>query len=156
MALELKSPDFENGKTIPAEFTCDGEDASPALQWSGAPEQTKSFALIMDDPDAPMGDWVHWVVYDIPASELMFPKGRPKSEMLNNGAKQGIQSFRAIGYGGPCPPPGRAHRYLFRLYALDAMLDLDPGASKEQVEEAMKGHILASSELMGLYGRSRR
>ena len=153
MALEITSTAFQNGQDIPAQYTCEGSDASPPLSWNGAPAQTKSFALIMDDPDAPMGTWVHWVVYDIPSTDSGLEAGVPKSKTLPSGAKQGITSFRSIGYGGPCPPPGPKHRYLFKLYALDSTLGLPPGKSKADVERAMKGHVLADAQLMGLYGR---
>ena len=154
-ALEIQSPDFQDGKPIPVDFTCDGANLSPELIWSNAPEKTQSFALIMDDPDAPMGTWVHWVVYDIPTTETGLAAGVGKSETLDNGAKQGTNSFRTIGYGGPCPPPGPPHRYFFKLYALDGMLNLPPGKSKAELEKAMQGHILVYAKLTGTYGRSR-
>jgi hypothetical protein len=153
MSLKLISAAFEPGGTIPKKFTCDGPDASPALAWSGAPAGTQSFALIMDDPDAPVGTWVHWVLYDLPAGTRELAEGVAKQEELPGGARQGRNDFRRIGYGGPCPPAGPAHRYFFKLYALDAKLSLKPGATKDEVEKAMKGHILAQSELMGRYGR---
>jgi hypothetical protein len=138
---------------IPKQFTCDGTDVSPALEWSGAPENTKSFSLIADDPDAPVGTWVHWVLYDLPADAKQLAEGVPKDEQLANGARQGRSDFRRMGYGGPCPPPGPAHRYFFKLYALDAQLNLKAGASKADVEKAMAGHILAQASLMGRYQR---
>jgi Raf kinase inhibitor-like YbhB/YbcL family protein len=153
MSFKLTSSAFENGATIPKQFTCDGTDLSPALEWSGAPEKTKSFSLIVDDPDAPVGTWVHWVLYDLPADAKQLGEGVAKEEQLANGAQQGRNDFRRIGYGGPCPPAGPAHRYFFKLYALDAMLNLKAGASKADVEKAMAGHVLAQAALMGRYKR---
>ena len=152
-SLELSSDAFDAGGRIPARFTGQGEDISPALAWSGAPEGTKSFALIMDDPDAPMGTWVHWVIYNIPGSSTGLGEDVPLDEVLGDGARQGTNSFRRIGYGGPNPPPGPAHRYIFTLYALDAELDIAPGAEKREVLAAMKGHILAQASLKGTFGR---
>lgn len=153
MSFKLSTTAFEPGGMIPKQFTCDGPDLSPALEWSGAPANTRSFSLIMDDPDAPVGTWVHWVVYDLPADTKQLGEGAPKDEQLLNGARQGRNDFRRIGYGGPCPPPGPAHRYFFKLYALDAQLNLKAGASKAEVEKAMAGHILAQASLMGRYQR---
>ena len=153
MSLELASTVFQPGGTIPKKFTCDGPDVSPALAWSDAPAGTQSFALIMDDPDAPVGTWVHWVLYDLPAETHELAEGVAKQEELPDGARQGRNDFRRIGYGGPCPPPGPAHRYFFKLYALDQKLGLTARATKADVEKAMKGHILAQGELMGRYGR---
>jgi Raf kinase inhibitor-like YbhB/YbcL family protein len=153
MTLELTSPVFEDGGMIPSKFTCDGVDVSPLLEWSGVPEGTKSLALICDDPDAPIGTWVHWVLYDLPADTVSLPEGVPTHETIENGALQGKNDFKRIGYGGPCPPPGKPHRYFFKLYALDRELDLEPGASKKDLEKAMKGHILAEGQLMGRYKR---
>jgi len=153
MALNLKSPDFTSGGTIPKQFTCDGQDVSPAFEWGEAPKGTKSFALIADDPDAPAGTWVHWVLFDLPANARSLPQNFPKQEQAADGTRQGRNDFRKIGYGGPCPPPGTPHRYFFKLYALDAKLNLKPGAAKKDVESAMHGHILAQGEWMGCYGR---
>jgi len=153
MSFNLTSTAFTAGGTIPKKFTCDSSDASPALAWTDPPAATKSLALIMDDPDAPVGTWVHWVLYDLPPSARELPEGVPKQEELPNGARQGRNDFRKIGYGGPCPPHGPAHRYFFKLYALDAKLNLKPGATKADVEKAMKGHILAQAELMARYQR---
>jgi len=153
MALKLTSTAFSPGGTIPRKFTCDGPDVSPALAWTDAPSDTQSFSLIMDDPDAPVGTWVHWALYDLPASARELPEGVPKEKELSNGGRQGRNDFRKIGYGGPCPPPGPAHRYFFKLYALDAKVGLNPGATKAELEKAMKGHTLAQTELMGRYGR---
>jgi len=153
MNFKLSSTFFVPGGMIPKQFTCDGTDLSPALEWSGAPENTRSFSLIADDPDAPVGTWVHWVLYDLPADAKELAEGVPKDEQLSNGARQGRNDFRRIGYGGPCPPPGPAHRYFFKLYALDAQLNLKAGASKADVEKAMAGHILAQATLLGRYQR---
>ena len=152
MAFTLQSSAFQNGGSIPKKFTCEAADVSPELTWSGAPEKTQSFALIADDPDAPMGTWVHWVIYDLPPNTAKLPEGVPKQEQAASGA-QGKNSSGKIGYGGPCPPPGKPHRYFFKLYALDSKLNLKPGARKPEVEAAMKGHVLAQAELMGKYGR---
>ncbi len=153
MSFQLTTSAFPSQGTIPQKFTCDGSDVSPPLSWSGAPPGTQSFALIVDDPDAPVGTWVHWVLYDLPANTKELAEGVPKQEQLSNGARQGRNDFRKIGYGGPCPPPGKPHRYFFKLYALDKKLELKAGASKAEAESAMKGDILAQAELMGRYGR---
>jgi Raf kinase inhibitor-like YbhB/YbcL family protein len=153
MAFTLRTADFANGASIPRTFTCDGEDRSPGLAWSGAPADTKAFALIADDPDAPAGTWVHWVIYNIPAGAHSLAGGAEKKEQLADGSRQGRNDFRKIGYNGPCPPPGKAHRYFFKLYALGADLMLAPGATKADLERAMGGHILAQAEWMGRYQR---
>ena len=151
MALKLTTTAFQPGGTIPKKFTCDGPDASPPLAWTDPPAGTQSFALIMDDPDAPVGTWVHWVLYDLPASARELPEGVPKDNELQNGARQGRNDFRKTGYGGPCPPAGPAHRYFFKLYALDtSFADLD-AATKPALEKAMEGHILAKAELVGTF-----
>ena len=150
--MEIKSSAFGSGEMIPAKYTCDGADVSPPLEWSESPAGTKSFALICDDPDAPMGTWVHWVIYDIPPAATMLAEGITREKDLPGGGTQGINDFRKIGYGGPCPPGG-THRYFFKLYALDAMLGLKPGITKDQLLTAMRGHILAEAELMGTYRR---
>jgi Raf kinase inhibitor-like YbhB/YbcL family protein len=145
--LTITSPAFKNGEFIPATFTCDGPDRNPALMISGVPSETKSLALIMDDPDAPGGMWVHWVLWNID------PKTREiKEDCVPAGARQGTNDFRTATYGGPCPPAG-THRYFFRLYALDTALDLGSSTTKGALEKAMKGHILAQGELMGRYMR---
>jgi Raf kinase inhibitor-like YbhB/YbcL family protein len=138
---------------IPKKFTCDAADVSPALTWANAPSGTESFALIADDPDAPVGTWTHWIAWDIPASSTGLPEGVPKQEALPDGTRQGRNDFKRIGYGGPCPPPGKPHRYFFRLYALDAKLTLNPGATRHELERAMDGHVLARAEVIGKYGR---
>ena len=154
MALEIKSTAFAEGKSIPAKFTCDGQDISPQLSWTGAPAGTKSFALISDDPDAPVGTWVHWVAWNIPASSTGLAESTAKSASLPDGTRQGISDFKRPGYGGPCPPSG-THRYFFKLYALDSILELPPNSNKAGLEAAMKGHILAQAQLMGTYSRQR-
>ncbi len=153
MALHLTSTAFEPNGTIPKKYTCDGPDVSPPLAWNDPPAGTQSFALIVDDPDAPAGTWVHWVLFNLPASARALPENVPKVEQIADGALQGRNDFRRIGYGGPCPPRGPAHRYFFKLYALDTRLGLRAGASKADVERAMAGHILAQGELVGRYGR---
>jgi Raf kinase inhibitor-like YbhB/YbcL family protein len=151
--MRLTSNTFSEGEPIPTKYTCDGADVSPPLQWCDAPPGTRSFALICDDPDAPMGNWVHWVLYGLPASISALPEKLPRSKELPNGARQGITDFKRIGYGGPCPPPGRPHRYFFKLYALDTELTLQAGATKQQLLTAMRGHVLAEDSLMGVYQR---
>jgi Raf kinase inhibitor-like YbhB/YbcL family protein len=153
MGFELKSPSFNASDAIPKKFTCDGDDVSPALQWGGAPAGTQSLCLVMDDPDAPAGTWVHWVLYDLPPTTAGLPENVPKERELASGGRQGRNDFGRIGYGGPCPPPGRPHRYFLRFYALDTKTNLKPGASRAELDRAMKGHILAHAELMGRYGR---
>jgi Raf kinase inhibitor-like YbhB/YbcL family protein len=151
--LELKTSAFPPGGNIPKQFTCSGADVSPALTWSDPPPRTRSLALIMDDPDAPVGTFVHWVVYNLPPSARQLPAGVPGNNELPGGGKQGVNDFPKTGYGGPCPPPGKPHRYFFRLYALDNHLDLNGTVQRKDVDLAMKGHVLAHGELMGLYGR---
>jgi Raf kinase inhibitor-like YbhB/YbcL family protein len=153
MSLELSSSAFSTGAHIPKEFTADGKNQSPPLKWSSAPPGTKSIALICDDPDAPMGTWVHWVLYDLPANIQQLDQGIPTQNVIANGAKQGTNSFHKIGYGGPSPPPGKPHRYFFKLFALDTTLNLDPGADVKKLESAMKGHVLGEGQLMGQYAR---
>ncbi|MGQ0666543.1 MAG: YbhB/YbcL family Raf kinase inhibitor-like protein [Nitrospiraceae bacterium] len=153
MAFELSSPAFRDGDPIPRRYTCEGEDLSPPLHWTVPPAATKSFVIIADDPDAPVGTWVHWVIYDIPLDLRGLTDGIPASDHLPNGALQGLNDFKRIGYGGPCPPPGKPHRYYFKLYALDAILNLKPRATKLQVLEVCKGHVLAEAKLMGRFGR---
>jgi len=154
MAMTVTSTAFESGKPIPKRFSCGGEDLSPALSWGDAPEGVKSFALICDDPDAPMGTWVHWVIWGIPADSAGLPEGVPADSVkLEDGSIQGINSWGKPGYGGPCPPPGKPHRYFFKVYALDAQLDLSVSSDKAALEAAMEGHVLAQAELMGTYQR---
>lgn len=155
MALALKSTAFGEGKRIPTKHTCDGPDVSPPLEWEGAPEGVKAWALICDDPDAPVGTWVHWVLFDLPADVQRLPEGIPAEPTLAKlgGAKQGRNDFGRIGYGGPCPPRGKPHRYFFKLYALDAKLGLDPGAKKAETERALDDHVLEEAQLIGTFGR---
>lgn len=153
MSFQIMSTAFTNGGNIPKKHACDGPDLSPPLSWKEMPAKTQTFALIADDPDAPAGTWVHWVMYNVPASTKELPEGVKKDEQLSDGALQGQNSFRKIGYGGPCPPPGKPHRYYIKLYALDTKLNLKAGASKADVESAMKSHIVGQTELMGKYGR---
>lgn len=148
--MKLQSPAFKHEEDIPSKYTSDGEDVSPELHWSQVPEGTKSFAIISHDPDAPSGDWTHWVIFNIPATEVSIEEGTPAKEELHNGAKQGRNSFENFGYQGPCPPSGR-HRYFFKLYALDVMLSLPVGATRHDLEKGMEGHILDSAELLGVY-----
>ena len=150
--MNVESSAFKDGHSIPAKYTCAGADVSPALKWSEAPAEAKSLTLICDDPDAPGGNWVHWVMYDLPPTTRELAEHVTTAEVLPNGAKQGMNDFRRIGYGGPCPPPGKPHRYMFRLYALDALLSLPPRASRSEVMRAMEGHVLARGQLMGTYG----
>lgn len=152
MDVKLKSPAFNQGDLIPSKYTCDGENISPPLHWSDIPDNTKSLVIISDDPDAPAGIWTHWVLFNIPSDQTQVMESIPNSEVLTNGTKQGINDFGRIGYGGPCPP-GAEHRYYFRLYALDISLSFDPGATREEVLNAMEGHILGKGELMGRYKR---
>ena len=153
MTLALSSPAFTEGKPIPAHFTCDEQDVSPPLRWTSVPAGAKSLALIADDPDAPVGIWVHWVLYDLAPATTQLPENLDKSQHVLGGASQGLNDFRRLGYGGPCPPPGKPHRYFFKLYALDAMLGLMPGATKKELLKAMEGHVLAEGQLMGTYQR---
>lgn len=151
--MEIKSSAFQEGGEIPKKYTCSGENVSPPLSFSGIPEGTKSLALICDDPDAPGGTWVHWVVYDLPAKTAGLPENVPKTERLENDAAQGLTDFGRIGYGGPCPPPGAYHRYFFKIYALSKMPGLSPGATKAQLLSAMEGSILSETQLIGRYKR---
>lgn len=153
MTFSLSSSAFRGGERIPKPYTCEGADFSPPLTWTEPPPDTKSFALIVDDPDAPVGTWVHWVLYNLPADARELPEHLPNDRELTNGALQGMNDFRRPGYGGPCPPPGPSHRYVFKLYALDTRLSLPPGASKAQLERAMEGHLLGQAQLIGRYQR---
>jgi len=153
MALSISSSAFQEGEDIPAKYSCEGQDVSPSLRWDEPPADTRSFALIVDDPDAPVGVFTHWVLFNLPADSRELPEAVPAQPQLPGGALQGKNDFGKIGYGGPCPPPGRPHRYQFTLYALDQLLDLKSGASKQQVLEAMSGHILVQGRLIGTYQR---
>ena len=150
--MEIKSTSFNHEEMIPAKYTCDGQNISPPLAWSSAPKETKSFALICDDPDAPAGTWVHWVIFDIPANVNSLPEKVVKQEEIAGLGKNGKNTSGHYGYDGPCPPGG-THRYYFKLYALDTILNLNSGLSKEDLLKAMKGHILAEAQLMGRYKR---
>ena len=152
MKLTLVSAAFEEGGQIPRKHTCDGADVSPALAWSSVPAGTMSFALICDDPDAPMGAWVHWVMFNLPGDLRAVPEGSAPMEKLDNGARQGVNDFGKLGYGGPCPPRG-THRYFFKLYAMDAELDLSGRVTKALLLKAMEGHILGEAHVMGKYKR---
>ncbi len=155
MAMKVTSSAFRAGEVIPSKYSCEGADVSPPLQWNGVPAGAISLALICDDPDAPVGTWVHWVLYSLPITVSNLPESVPASETLSSGAKQGINDFRRVGYGGPCPPPGKAHRYYFKLYALDVELALKPRATKQELLRSMDGHILAEAQLMGTYKRKK-
>jgi Raf kinase inhibitor-like YbhB/YbcL family protein len=150
-SMKITSTAFADGRPIPVQYTCDGLNISPPLQWTNAPTNTKSFALIADDPDAPGGTWVHWVIYDLPPDVNALAENAAKSPPDN--ARQGVNDFKQIGYGGPCPPPGKPHHYHFKIYALDTMIDLPPGATKAELLAAMNGHVLARGELIGIYRR---
>jgi len=147
MTIQITSPAFSEGGSIPDQYTCDGSDISPQLDWTGIPDGTQSLALIADDPDAPVRTWVHWVLYDLSPDLTGLP------EAVSGAGTQGNNNFRKLTYGGPCPPKGPAHRYYFKLYALDTLLNLKEGASKAEIEKAIQGHILALGQLMGKYGR---
>ena len=150
VSFVLTSTAFKEGESIPRKYTCDGEDISPPLKWASAPAGVKTFALIVDDPDAPMGTWVHWVAFNIPPTGSALPEKVPPKDSLPDGTVQGKNDFRKIGYGGPCPPGG-THRYFFKLYALDTLLTLKSGSSKADLVKAMDGHIVAQAQLMGRY-----
>jgi Raf kinase inhibitor-like YbhB/YbcL family protein len=153
MKLSVSSPGFAQGDRIPVKYTCDGEGVSPPVYWSKGPAATQSYALIADDPDAPRGTFTHWVMYNIPSGVTRLEEHVTAVDRLDDGTIQGKNSNDKVGYAGPCPPPGKPHRYRFNLYALDSLLDLGPGASKADLLNAMNGHVLAQGELMGTYGR---
>lgn len=154
--LALTSSAFRDGETIPVRHTCDGEDLSPLIGWTGAPVETRTFALICDDPDAPRGTWVHWLIWNLPADAVELGHGVPPRPELPSGARQGLNDGGDLGYAGPCPPPGKQHRYFFRLYALDTALNLPPGVNRADLETAMAGHILGQGTIMGIYEREPR
>ena len=154
--IQLTSPAFGQGSRIPDVHTCEGEDNSPPLKWTAPPVGTQSLALICDDPDAPRGTWVHWVLYNLPKETVELNRGVPAVPELPSAARQGRNDSGSVGYMGPCPPPGKPHRYFFRLYALDISLNLPSGASKADLERAMDQHILGQGTLMGVYERSKR
>jgi Raf kinase inhibitor-like YbhB/YbcL family protein len=151
--IQLSSAAFKEGETIPVAYTCDGDNISPPLSWKGVPDGTQSLALIVDDPDAPAGIWVHWVVFNMASTVSALSEGASSSGGKDTFGTAGTNSYRKSGYGGPCPPKGKPHRYFFKLYALDEKLGLNPGATKADVEKAMQGHILAQGQLLGTYGR---
>lgn len=151
MAFHLTASAFQEGDFIPGKFSCDELDISPALSWTEPPPGTKGIALIVDDPDAPAGTWVHWVLYDLPGDARSLEEGVVKDRQLPNGARQGRNDFGKIGYNGPCPPKGGPHRYYFKIYALDKKTNLKGGASKAELERAMEGHILAQAEVVGRF-----
>jgi Raf kinase inhibitor-like YbhB/YbcL family protein len=153
MTIEVTSTAFKDGATIPQEFTADGRNVSPPLAWGEPPAGAQGFALICEDPDAPRGTWTHWVLFDLPAAAPSLTQGVPTTETLEDGAGQGTNSFGKVGYGGPSPPPGKPHRYYFKLYALDKRLGLDSRTTRDQLLKAMSGHVLDEGQLMGKYGR---
>lgn len=153
MSFQLTSSAFSSGGAIPRQYTCDGADHSPDLHWSEPPRGAVTFALVMHDPDAPVGDWVHWVVWNLPQAEHGMAANFPKQAELPNGTRQGSNDSKKTGYNGPCPPTGKPHRYVFRVYAVDTKLDLAAGATRADLESALKEHILAEAEYMGMYHR---
>jgi Raf kinase inhibitor-like YbhB/YbcL family protein len=153
MSLTLRSTAFEPNREIPIAYTKDGENISPPLAWSGAPNDTQSYALVLDDPDAPSGDFVHWVAWNIPAKDTGLPQGIVHRGDKSEGTLQGRNTYDRVGYDGPSPPPGKPHHYVFRLYALDDKLSLPPGVSRAEVDRAMQGHILDEALLVGTYAR---
>jgi len=148
--IKLVSRAFTEGQTIPRQYTCDGINISPPLEWTGLPKSAKTITIIADDPDAPAGTWVHWVIYNLPADTLGMVENVPATEDVAGGGLQGKNDFQKIGYGGPCPPSG-THRYFFKIYALDGELPLKAGATKSEVEKASEGHIVGQAQLMGTY-----
>jgi Raf kinase inhibitor-like YbhB/YbcL family protein len=150
---EITSKSFQEGQRIPKLYTADGKDISPPLTWSAPPEKTQTLALICDDPDAPAGTWVHWLIYDLPSGQRALAENVRKEAKLDAGIAQGMNSFNKIGYNGPSPPPGETHRYFFKLYALDSKLSLGSAVKKDELEAAMKNHVLAETQLMGTYSR---
>jgi hypothetical protein len=153
VAFTISSASFSNGGDINKKFTCDAADVSPQLSWTQPPDATKTFALLADDPDAPVGNWNHWTMWNIPANASSLPEGVAKTARLPDGSEQGSNDFGKSGYNGPCPPPGKPHRYYFKLYALDTTLHMKPGSTKSDLEAAMKGHVLGQAEWIGRYGR---
>jgi len=151
--MNLSSTSFPNGGAIDKKFTCDGADVSPQLSWNDPPAGTNTFALLVDDPDAPVGNWNHWTLWNVPSTTGNMAEGVQKQASLPDGAQQGMNDFRKPGYNGPCPPAGKPHRYYFKLFALDTKLELKPETGKKGLESAMQGHILARAEWMGRYGR---
>ena len=154
-AFTVDSSSFTNGGAMPQRLTCDGSNLSPQLRWMAGPTGTKTFALVMDDPDAPV-DFTHWIAFDLPASARQLAEGASRHAAMPAGSAEGVNSFGGAGYGGPCPPPGKPHHYIFRLYALDIRLALPPGAEKKRVEAAIAGHVLAQGRIVGIYQRAGR
>jgi Raf kinase inhibitor-like YbhB/YbcL family protein len=154
VALQITSPAFADGERIPVKHTADGHDVSPELRWGGLPPNTQSIALVCEDPDAPRGIWTHWVLFNLPPDKTMLAEGVSTEKELPDGTRQGKNDFGKIGYGGPSPPKGKPHRYYFKLYALDTKLNLSAGATRQQLLDAIKGHLVAEGQLMGQYGRS--
>jgi Raf kinase inhibitor-like YbhB/YbcL family protein len=151
--IPISSPAFGDGGGIPVQYTADGRNDSPPLEWGDPPAETRSFALVCDDPDAPRGTFTHWVVWNLPADCRRLGSGQPPAGSMDGGARQGKNGFGRLGYGGPAPPPGPQHRYLFKLYALNTVLGLDGGASKENLLEAIRNHVIGEGILTGMYGR---
>lgn len=149
-SIKLTSTAFKEGEPVPRQYTCDGVNVSPSLEWSGVPKSAKTLVIFADDPDAPAGTWVHWVLYNLPAGNIGMVENLPATDELKAGGFQGKNDFGKIGYGGPCPPSG-THRYFFKIYALDSELPLEAGATKAEVEKAMEGHVVAQGQLMGTY-----
>ncbi len=154
VSIKVSSPAFKNGDFIPSKYTCDGDDVSPEIRIEGVPTNAKSLVLINDDPDAPMGTWDHWILYDIPPNVTVIPEGIKPEKIFTNGMKHGLNSWGKLGYGGPCPPGG-THRYYFKVYALDILLDIPPGATKSKILKSMEGRVIGYGELMGKYSRKR-
>ena len=155
MVIKLTSPAFKDGEKIPEKYTCDGDNISPPLTWSNIPQNTKMLVIVCEDPDAPNGIWSHWVVYKIPPAETEFLEGIPTTEVLPSGAEQGVNDFKHLGYGGPCPPEYHdAHRYFFRIFALDQEFHLTIHFKRSNLLDAIKGHILDEGHLIGLYKRA--
>ncbi len=152
-SLTISSPAIRDGGRIPSVFTCRGSDKSPPLAWSGVPDGTKTLAIVVEDPDAPGGIFIHWVAFNIPANSSGLEEGVPNRSELPSGGTQGVNSFGRVGYGGPCPPPGPAHHYHFRLFALDETLPLGPDATAGRLMQAMQSHVSASADLVGIFGR---
>lgn len=153
MAFTLRSTAFHYGDPIPVQYTCMGDDLSPGFSWSGAPGEARTLALIADDPDAPGGTWTHWVLWNVPLQPALLAEGLPAHAELDSGARQGKNDFGRIGYGGPCPPPGKTHRYFFMAFALDTRLEVKAGATRRELEAALKRHVVAHSDWMGTFRR---
>jgi len=154
MEFNIESSAFKEGEKIPSKYTCDGKNISPHLFWKNTPKETISFALINDDPDAPVGDWVHWIIYNIPATTHELKEGASSKKLLPKESIEGMTDFRKTGYGGPCPPSG-IHRYFFKLYALNTVLHLPAGVTKKKLLDAMQGHIISQATLIGKYSRQK-